>query len=301
MNAGKITKTKLTYNTRIKVWGIIFILPAVSILICFNIYPMIRAFILSLTSYEMGLKSYHFVGFANYIKILTSKVFLNSLQVSFIYVFGTVVVVWLISFGLAFLLKKVRIFVNGWRILLFLPSIMPIVSIVLVWKLLFHYNGFINSMLRYLNISPIGWLNDSSFAPLGLIIVSWWHAVSYYMIFFLAGLQGVPSEYNEAAQLDGANAWQRMIHVTLPIMRPTIVLVMVLSIINGFRTFALQKIMTGGGPGRATEITTLLIYKTAFTFGMVNEAAAMSIIYFLIILVFSLIQLKILRGGTSVI
>ena len=110
--------------------------------------------------------------------------------------------------------------------------------------------------------------------------------------FWLCG----PIIYQEAAEIDGANAFQRLWHVTLPLLRPTIVLVMVLSIINGFRTFGLQHVMTGGGPSAATEIVPLLIYKTAFNFSNFGEASAMSVVYLLLILIFSLLQLKVLQG-----
>lgn len=119
------------------------------------------------------------------------------------------------------------------------------------------------------------------------------------MILFLSGLLAIPSSYLEAAKIDGATEWQLLRYITLPLLRPTIILVFVISIINGFRTFALQKIVTNGGPATATEITTLHIYKTAFNFGLYNEAAAMSFLYFLMILVFSLIQFKILGGEES--
>jgi ABC-type sugar transport system permease subunit len=161
---------------------------------------------------------------------------------------------------------------------------------------LFNLRGAVNGFLLLFGVAPIPWLTDSSYANLALIITSWWHASSYYMILFLAGLYAIPIVYKEAAALDGANGWQRLWYVTLPLMRPTIVLVVVLSIINGFRTFALHYVMTGGGPGNATEIVPLLIYKTAFAFLRMGDATAMSVVYFLLILIFSLIQLRVLQG-----
>lgn len=286
----------LHYHTKIKIWGLLFTIPALTLLICFIFYPMIMAIFLSFTNYELGSES-HFVGLTNYIRVITGHAFIGSLHKNIIYVFGTVIPVWLISFGLAILLSKVHVTSGVWRTLLFLPTVIPLVTSVLVWKLLFHYYGVVNSLLGYLHIGPIGWLTQSTYAQLAMIITSWWHASSYYMILFLAGLLAIPSSYKEAAQIDGASAWQTLIYIILPLMRPIIVLVVVLSIVNGFRTFALQKIMTGGGPGTATEITTLLIYKTAFNFGHFSEAAAISVIYFSIILIFSLIQLKVLKGG----
>jgi len=287
-----------SYSAKIARWGFYFVLPAIIMLLVFNIGPMISAFRISLTNYDMA-RSEEFVGLNNYVRIFSSQAFANSLRVSAVYVFGTVVPVWFISFGLALALSRVKFFVGGWRTLLFLPTVLPLMTVTLVWKLFFHFRGVMNALLDMLNLAPVGWLTQSAYAPLALIITSWWHAPSYYMILFLAGLQAVPVVYDEAAQIDGANFWQRLWYITLPLIRPTIVLVAVLSIINGFRTFAIQHVMTGGGPGTSTEIMTLLIYKTAFNFGNMGEATAMSVVYFLLILVFSLIQLKVLRGESD--
>ncbi|MCB9138046.1 MAG: sugar ABC transporter permease [Caldilineaceae bacterium] len=286
---------KLGYRRRIELWGFLFAAPAVALLLIFNIFPMFNAFYLSLTKYNL-LKPPEFVGFSNYSALLSSKQFAASLRITFLYVFGTVIPVWFLSFGMAFLLARAKIFSGFWRTSLFLPTILPLLTVTLVWKLLFNIRGVMNSFLIFFGMDPIGWLTNAGPANLALIITSWWHAPSYYMILFLAGLQAVPVVYHEAAQLDGANGWQRLRYVTLPLMRPTIVLVIVLSIINGFRTFALHDVMTGGGPGTATQIVPLLIYKTAFAFLDMGGATAMSVVYFLLILIFSLIQLRVMQG-----
>jgi len=288
----------LRYSTRISLWGFLFALPAVLYLLLFNLYPMLNAFYLSFTRYDL-ISAPEWIGIGNYRQVLASTSFQSSLQITVLYVFGTVVPVWFLSFGVAMLLNCVRIFTGTWRTLLFIPTILPLLTVTLVWKLLFNLRGPINGMLIFFGIDPVAWLSDARYVNLAVIITSWWHASSYYMILFLAGLQAVPSVYQEAAALDGASAWQRLRHVILPLMRPTVVLVVVLSIINGFRTFALQYVMTGGGPGTATEIVPLLIYKTAFAFLSMGEAAAMSVVYFLLILIFSLIQLRVLQGESS--
>lgn len=288
----------LRYSTRISLWGFLFALPAVLYLLLFNLYPMLNAFYLSFTRYDL-ISAPEWIGIGNYRQVLASTSFQSSLQITVLYVFGTVVPVWFLSFGVAMLLNCVRIFTGTWRTLLFIPTILPLLTVTLVWKLLFNLRGPINGVLIFFGIDPVAWLSDARYVNLAVIITSWWHASSYYMILFLAGLQAVPSVYQEAAALDGASAWQRLRHVILPLMRPTVVLVVVLSIINGFRTFALQYVMTGGGPGTATEIVPLLIYKTAFAFLSMGEAAAMSVVYFLLILIFSLIQLRVLQGESS--
>jgi ABC-type sugar transport system permease subunit len=284
-----------TYQTRIALWGFLFALPAVLYLLIFNLFPMGQALFLSFTEYDL-IRPPEYIGLSNYMRLLTDSSFHHSLRVTFIYVFGTVVPVWFLSFGVALLLTRAGVFAGGWRTLLFIPTILPLLTVSLVWKLLFNLRGAVNGLLIPFGIDPIPWLTDSNYANAALIITSWWHASSYYMILFLAGLQSVPVVYLEAAALDGANAWQRLVRVVVPLMRPTIVLVVVLSIINGFRTFALHFVMTGGGPGTATEIVPLLIYKTAFAFLEMGKATAMSVVYFLLILIFSLIQLRVLQG-----
>lgn len=291
----KVPGFRLTYQRRIALWGFLFALPAIVYLIVFNILPMANALYLSLTRYNL-LSAPQFIGLSNYARVIVDDGFHHSLRITFIYVFGTVVPVWFLSFGVAMLLNRARVFSGGWRTLLFIPTILPLLTVTLVWKLMFNLRGVVNILLGYVGVQAIPWLTDAQYANLALIITSWWHATSYYMILFLAGLQAVPVVYQEAAALDGANAWQRLRHVTLPLMRPTIVLVVVLSIINGFRTFALQHVMTGGGPGTATEIVPLLIYKTAFAFLDMGGATAMSALYFLLILVFSLVQIRVLQG-----
>ncbi len=291
----RMKPVRLTYRRKIALWGFLFTVPAIALLLVFSLFPISQAIYLSFSNYNSN-QSLTFVGLKNYLTIFEGEAFPNSLGVSLIYVFGTVIPVWFLSFGLALLLSKVRRLAGLWRTLIFLPTVMPLLTVTLVWKLFFHYRGVMNSLLQLFNLGPVGWLTQSTYAPAALIITSWWHAPSYYMILFLAGLQAIPTVYDEAAHLDGANAWQRLRYVTLPLLRPTIVLVAVLSIINGFRTFAIQHVMTGGGPGTSTEIVTLLIYKTAFNFGNMGDATAMSVIYFLLILVFSLIQMRVLRG-----
>ena len=285
----------LNYYRKQAIWGYLFVLPGVITLLIFSIYPMLQAVGFSFTDYDM-VRAPKFIGLENYIKILTTDTFLHSLKITFIYVFGTVVPVWVISLFLALLLSRIKFGSTVLRTLLFIPTVLPLLTVTLVWKLFFNYRGVMNGFIMSLGFSPVGWLTKSAYAPLAMIITSWWHAPSYYMIIFLAGIQVIPGVYQEAAKIDGANAWQRFWNITLPLLRPTIVLVMVLSIINGFRTFGLQYVMTGGGPSSATEIVPLLIYKTAFNFSNFGEASAMSVVYFLLILVFSVIQLKTVRG-----
>ena len=226
-------------SRRQAMWGLLFALPAIALLAAFSLYPMARAFYFSLTDYDLRPNP-AFVGIENYVRVLGSSAFLNSLRVSVVYVFGTVIPVWLVSFGLASLLFNTRRGSGAWRTVLFLPTVVPLLTVTLVWKLFFNYRGVVNALLDpFLAGEPIAWLTKSAYAPLALIMTSWWHAASYYMILFLAGRQAVPAAHEEAAQIEGAGAWQRLRWVVLPHMRRDR-LVMVICAITAFRTFDLQ-------------------------------------------------------------
>jgi ABC-type sugar transport system permease subunit len=275
-------------------WGMIFAAPAVLYIVVFQLYPILFSFFISLHDYDL-LSPPRFVGLKNFAGLATDKAFLNSLSVTFFYVAYTVVPVLGLAFVVAWALASLGRSQSVWRSLIFVPSVLPIVSVALVWKLLFSFQGPFNATLAGTGLSPVPWLNSSAFAPWALVIMSWWHATSYYTIIFLAGLLAIPRDYYEAARLDGAGGFTVLRHVTLPLMKPTIALVVVLATVNGLKTFAFQQIVTDGGPANATQILTLLIYKTSFSFLQMGKASAYSVVLFGGILVISLLQIWLLR------
>jgi len=284
----------LTLRRRETTWGLLFAAPAVVFLAVFSLAPMAYALAISFTRFNLTSPP-EFVGLANYRALLGDGIFHTSLRVTAVYVLGTVVPVWAISLGLALLLVRARVFASVWRTLLFLPSVLPLVSVALVWKLFFHLNGPMNALLGTVGVPPVPWLTSTQFAPLALIIMSWWHATSYYMVIFLAGLLAIPRTYYEAAEVDGASGWARFRDITLPLLRTTFFLVIVVSIVNGLRTFVFQQVLTTGGPGTATQVITLLIYQAAFSFTQMGRASAMSIVLFVLVLAFSIVQFRLFR------
>jgi len=280
-------------NTK-SIAGLFFVAPGLLLIILFYIYPMVNSFFYSFTDYDLLSKPV-FIGFKNYIDVFKSPDFYNSLRVSFIYVFGTVIPVWFLSFTAAYCLEEITRGSSVFRTLIFLPTVLPLVSITLIWKLILNYNGFINtSIMLPLFGNTIPWLTDVKYAPLALIITSWWHAVSYYMVLLLAGLQSIPKAYYDAAEIDGASRFKQLFFITVPVMKPTIAMVMVISIFNGFKTFSLQQIMTQGGPASSTEVLSLFIYKTVFSYTRMGRGCAISILFFLITLCIGIFQLKIM-------
>ncbi len=271
-------------------WSALFLAPALIYLGVFQIFPTFYAFWISFQTYDL-LSPPVFAGLKNYIDAFRDKEFLRSCWITATYVIYTIVPVIILSFFLAQLLAGVKRGRSAWRLLIFLPSILPLVSVALVWRLLMNYAGPVNSALELFNIDPRPWLTSSAYAPWALIIMSWWHATSYYTIMFLAGFLSLPRECYEAAYLEGAKGWTLLRHVTLPLMRPTIVLVVVMATVNGLKAFVFQKVMTDGGPADSTEILTLLIYRTAFSYLNMGRASAYSMILFVAVLAISLAQI----------
>jgi ABC-type sugar transport system permease subunit len=276
-------------------WGLVFVAPALLYLAAFQLYPVLFSVYVSFHDYDL-VSPPRFVGLKNYVNLAHDQAFLNSVVVTVGYVFYTVVPVLGFSFALAWALSRLQSGRAFWRTLIFLPSILPLVSVALIWKLLLNYRGPVNTALGALGWHALPWLTNSTWAPWALILMSWWHATSYYMIIFLAGLLAIPRQHYEAAALDGAGGWRLLWHITLPLLRPTIVLVVVLATVNGLKTFAFQQIMTDGGPANATQILTLLIYKTAFNYLQMGRASTYSIVLFVGILLISLLQIWLFRS-----
>lgn len=281
-------------SQRLEWWGVAFALPALVYLAAFQLYPILFSAYVSLHDYDL-LSPPSFVGLKHFLALPSDTAFLNSVKVTLAYVFYTIVPVIGLSFLLGWALTCIARSRGFWRTLLFIPSVMPIVSVALVWKLLFNYQGPLNTGLGGLGVDPIPWLNSSDYASWALIIMSWWHATSYYTIIFLAGFLAIPRVHYEAASLDGARGIAVLWHITLPLLRPTMALVVVLATVNGLKTFAFQQIVTDGGPANATEILTLLIYKTSFSYLSMGRASAYSIVLFGGILLISLAQIWLLR------
>lgn len=277
-------------------FGYLTLLPTLVIIFVFRFYPMLQAFYISMTDFDL-IKSPEFVGLYNFIDLLKDPLFLNSARVSLTYVVFSVVPTWIISLGLAMLFNRHIRFKNLIRSVVFMPVIMPAVVMALVWTFMYHQQGVVNVILGWLNISPIPWLRSSSTALWAVILIGIWRASPYFMVIFLAGLQAIPEDFMDAAQIDGANSWQAFWYVTLPLLKPTTLLVVVMSIITAMKVFAVPLIMTNGGPANSTRVLPLFIYQTAFEFFDMGRASAMSIFLFAAVMIFTVFQIRIFSTG----
>lgn len=273
----------------------------------FTLVPVLFAIGLSLFEWNGGdMSRMKFVGLENYANIINvSKVaekglgyFFNrvdlgiALKNTVFYTVVTVPLTIICSLALAILLNKIRGAV-AFRAVFFFPYVASMVAICVCWSFMLMKNGPINQMIMALGIDfNKSWTADSTMAMWSIILVSVWRNMGYYMVIYLAALQGVPRELMEAATVDGAGRWKQFIHVTLPQLRPTTFFVSVMMIISCFKIFDVVTIMTDGGPGRATKMLVTYIYDEAFVKIRYGQASAISMILLVIVLVVTIIQFR---------
>lgn len=290
---------KASYSvTRLQRHGYVFILPTLFFFSIFLIYPIISAFRLSLFEWNL-LAPKEFVGFKNIIKIAGDPRVLNSYLRTIHFSAISVVAINILAFIFAVMLgSRLLRYKNFWQSLIFLPVVLSIVAVGVVWEFMYQGTGILPILLRkIIGVSP-AWLTDTRVAPYAVIITYVWKSVGYYMVIYIAGLLNVPVSYFEAARIDGAGFWAQLFYITIPTLRNTIALAMVSCIIFTFGQFSIQYVITQGGPSRSTEVLSLLIFREAFRLGKFGYSSGISVLFFLTLLVFSLFQLRLFKSGT---
>lgn len=276
----------------LKVVPYLFILPNMLVFTVFLFVPILFTFAMSLFDWTV-LGGGEYIGLANFKAIWRDKNFWTSLWNTFYYTIGTVPFTLALGLAGAILLNR-KIPLRGFfRTAIYSPVVVSLVVAGLTWQWILNDNyGILNYALAQFGIKGYNWLNDPRTAMPAVIMTTYWFRLGYTATIYLAGLQGIPDVYYEAAGIDGATAWQKFWHVTLPLLRPTTVFLSVMSVIYGFMSFDLVYTMTNGGPGYATTVMTQYIYQKAFTTNEMGYASAMGVILFLMILVPTIIQLR---------
>ncbi len=275
-------------------FGWFFVMPALLYFVVFRIYPMIQCLYLSFFEYD--LSTLKFVGLGNFRYLIGDQIFRKSLSVTFWYIILTCLLEWPAALGLALVLCRPFRFKNFFQVTYLTPFMLPISAVAIIWIMMYHPRGIINSILySFTGTSPIRWLFSERFALLAMVIMSFWRDVGYYAIFLVAGLLVIPKEYYEVAEIDGANFLRRFLHITLPLLKPAFVFVILLSVVRLLQTIDAFIIMTGGGPGNSTRILGVLMYDTGLRFYRMGRASAIALILFAFVLAFSLIQLRIFK------
>ncbi len=274
--------------------GYLWISPWVFGFLVFSLGPILASFYLSLTEYKIG-GSPQWIGFANYVQAFTGdQLFWPSLSRTAYYSIAAVGLGVLFSLLAALLLDQELRGRNFFRALFYLPSLTPVVAMAILWVWLLQPQvGLVNFLLSGVGIDGPGWLTSRDWAIPSFVLISLWSTVGGgRMIIFLAGLQGVPQALHEAAEIDGANVFQRFRHVTLPLITPVILFNMILGVIGAFGVFSLAYVATGGGPNYATWFFMLHLYYNAFNFFQMGYASALAWVFFVIIFVLSYLQIR---------
>jgi len=276
------------------VWGYLFLLPWILGLLIFWIGPILTSFYLSFTEYDV-ISDPRWVGLANYQQaFFRDDQFWPSLGRTFTYSLVVVPLGLTGSLLLAVLLNRGMRGTNLFRTIFFLPHLTPVVALALLWGWLFHPSvGPVNAALGAIGIPGPGWVQSKEWALPALIIIALWaNWGGNAMLIFLAGLQGVPQELLDAAQIDGAGVWAKFRHITVPMISPTILFNLVLGIIGSLQVFSLAFILTQGGPTYATWFYALHIYQNAFAYFKMGYGSALAWIFVVVLLIFTYIQLN---------
>jgi multiple sugar transport system permease protein len=269
--------------------------PAVLFFSVFVLYPIGNAFYVSLTSWDL-VSAPRFIGLRNYERLLTDRNFLHSAAMTVYYSSALLVFELPVSLGLALLIDREIKGRGFYQAVIFAPAVLTMVVVAMLWRVaLAPVGGLLAAITAPFGIAGVQWLNDRNLAMPAAIVVSLWKNVGYYMIIFLAGLQAIPGVYYEAARLDGAGRWALFRHVTLPLLRPFLLFVTVVSITRAAQAFSLFYALTNGGPADATKVLPYLIYDTAFGFNRMGYASAMAMVMFVALLILTAIQFRILR------
>lgn len=286
-------KKGMTLAKKHNLTGWLFLMPAVLLICWMSFYPMIQAFILSMqTGLGMNMK---FGGFSNYARILKDPSFKQTLFNTFFYLIIQVPIMLVLALALASMLNNKDLKFKGFfRTCIFLPCATSLVSYSMIFRSLFANDGFINTILRNIGASPVMWFSNAWTARIVIIIALIWRWTGYNMVFYLSGLQNIEYSVYEAAKIDGASPMQTFFKITVPLLKPTILLTTITSTNGTLQLFDESLNLTNGGPGKSTMTMSHYIYNTSFVqspnFGY---AAAMSIIILIMVAILAVIQMKV--------
>ncbi|UOQ48350.1 sugar ABC transporter permease [Gracilibacillus caseinilyticus] len=271
---GNLSKTKRNRQ----IWAYIFILPQAIVFLVLSLYPIIMSYVYSFYSWDGASPLTNFIGFENYVELFQTTRFWGALVTTIIYMVGTTALGVGASLILAIILNannmKGKAF---YRTIYFIPVVATTAIIGVIMKNIFGIDGSVNQFLQTIGIAdkPVSWLNSSTLAMLMLILVGTWKNLGINMIYWLSGLQSVPTDLYESAQLDGAGFWQTLFHITLPLLKPILVVILLLSVVSGMNAFDLVKTFTNGNPYHTTETLDLYVFNYAFGGGLTGSTTRM--------------------------
>ena len=276
-------------------WVSFFLGPSLLGLTVFTVLPILASAGLTLFEWDL-LTPLRFVGIGNFARLAADQNLWAALGHTLQFIVGYIPTVSVLALAVAIALNRPGRSVLFFRTAFFLPVVSAWVAVALIWKWLLNPRfGLLNYLLGLVGIPGPAWLFDPNWAMPAVILTSVWKDIGFVMVMFLAGLQNIPSEYYEAASLDGASGWQRFLYITLPLLSPTTFFVLVISLINSFQVFDQVWIMTGGGPAGATSVLVEQIVKHAFSYSRLGYAATIAWALFVLVFSATLIQSRMQR------
>ncbi|WP_168120204.1 sugar ABC transporter permease [Paenibacillus sp. HB172176] len=296
MNAAALQRKKRKWYRNYAIW---FVLPAFLFYTVFVMVPTFSSVYLSFTSWDGISDTVHYIGFDNFKEIWSSPRVHNALKNTIIVAVALVLLENIAALALAILMDHVRWFKNFFRSIFYFPVLMSGIIMGFIWSIILNYNfGVVNQLLSMIGLESwkLDWLGNPNFALISIILSTVWKSAGYYMIIYLAGLQGIPQDLLEAASIDGAGKWKIFKSITFPLLAGATTVCVMLSMINSLKLFDQIAVMTDGGPGFATETLTYIVYKVGFGELRQGFGTALAFVLFLLILIVSLIQIKLLRS-----
>ena len=275
----------------------LFLVPIAAVFLVLFIVPLGQTAWYSLTDFNGYSRVMHFVGLRNYLRAFTDSSMLASLGFTFFYAITTTIIITLLAIPLAVVLNQRFFGRNFVRAVFFFPAIPSVAVLGLVWSFILSPlgSGAINSLLHLIGAGPVPWLADTTLSRLSTVLVSAWSQTGWHAILYLAYLQSIPSDFYEAATIDGASARQRFFHLTLPLLTPAITVSQMLLMTGGLKVFDLPYTLTKGGPGYATTTISQIIIRRGLGEAKFGEASALAVVFMLMVLVVIVAQLTISR------
>jgi multiple sugar transport system permease protein len=281
--------------------GWLFVGPAMLAIAVFFVVPVAAALAMSFTDFDIyalaSLNNVRFIGLDNYTRLLTTPLFWQALANTMIFVVVGVPLSIAASLGAALLLNSpLARFKGFFRTALFAPVVTTLVAVAVVWRYLLHTRyGLINHALDAMGLGPIDWLGDPHWAMPAIVLLSVWKNFGYNMIILLAGLQAIPKDLYEAAEIEGATAWQQLRFITVPSLAPMLLMVSILTMAGHFQLFAEPYVMTQGGPAQRTVTVLYFMYEEGFKWWSLGSASAVAFVLFVFMFAFTLLQMQVSR------
>lgn len=280
----------------------LFLLPALLLLSLTVFYPALQAFFLSFTRYEYDITQPPlWIGLENFQRLLSDPVFWKTLKNTVLYLVGVVPILVTVPLGLAILVNRALPGIRWFRAAYYVPVVISMVVAGIAWRWLYAETGLFNQVLRALHLSKEGipWLTSPKFALFSVMLVTIWKGLGYYMVIYLAGLQSIPQDLYEAAAIDGSVGWRKHWDITVPLMKPYLFLVAVISAISATKVFEEVYIMTQGGPRSSSKTLVYYVYESAFQNLEISYACTIGLAMFLLILTLSILRLALDRNSAA--